>query len=125
MSRHEPKVCVICHCTFTPSDSCSPGKAAKQEVCGYACSWRRRRAKFRGQQGSADGRAIAAHDLCRCSTCAPHRGETQEARAELIARVAAEKGVPVSVGPPPPKLGSAALARRNAIIRRRVEAATP
>lgn len=73
----------------------------------------RRWQKFRHYR--AGGRT--GEEACRCPSCTTANPDPAS-RAALIARVAAEKGVPVATTPPPPKLNPVQWARHCEKVRR-------
>lgn len=102
---HDTKICACCGDPFTPRPTLSKAQAQRQEACDHVCAAALRRRRFRGKERSADQRIVGERDLWRCSSCAAGRAAAAERMAKL---------------PPRPKLSPAVLAKRAALIRRRL-----
>ena len=112
--QHDAKPCLVCGAAFTPDSKHSPSAAVRVKTCGDECRSELRsrqatsqRARFRQQHSGASSDMT----LCQCSACKAGRDTD---RTALIARVAAEKGVPVADGRKPLKKPTW-LARHQAI----------
>ncbi len=111
---HAEKTCDPCGAIFTPGEYLTAEQAAEVKSCSYGCSSARANGgkagpgKRAGAIGSdAVGAIIGSRDNCPCEDCDRIRSSD---RSALIARVAAERGCGVAVGPKKP-LGPGDLAR--------------
>src|SRR6185436_5737284 len=117
------RICGTCGEPYRPKTG-SWRKADTSEFCSRSCVARNPRVKARRMKtmGARRGRAngygrpgVPGAVLCRCSAC--QAGRTSD-RSALVAKVAREKGVPVSTGAPSKPWTQEQFAERLALVRK-------
>lgn len=123
---HSAKVCQACGGVFTPKPGDTKQQAERRKACSKSCAgilrsraMQGRAARFRAQNSNLSPDI----DACNCAGCKAGRGHGSD--PELVAKVAAEMGVPVASGPPPKKLTPAQWGAKLSEHRRKQRAEDP